>query len=618
MEIKKAAVRCGVKIGEHGFDGDSIIAEISERVLKTGCNFVYIRTKIGEVTPRELFIKWAKFLSENKIYFHFGTHRPPADSVVQFDAELVSELREIAGEYFVGDAISEPGTAMAGNFAGYYPPAGYLKNQPYADCTDMKDASARYVSRVAEYVQTNREIGMPNVVNIEATALAKYNIQAGIDMPILEMMNGNPDELVPIERGAARAYNLEDNWGVLIAHEWYGGTRHSDMLKRKRLELAYKYAYLSGANVIVMESGDEAVNAYEEKYPADSEICADYRRVLSQTAEYAKRDDRPAGGPKAKLAFVSGRHDGWSGFIGSSLWDQFGREEWGYGEAEYSWRILDELGTRRRWAEGANFGENDLSAFPAYGTYDVVPIEAGLSALCRYEYLIFMGWNSMTDEDMENLTEYVRRGGKLLMTAAHLNCNTARNGSLMLPSSEKVEALLGCRFTGKTYRTNSGTKLRRNSVNEEIMYPGADTPYRDPLFSGGFTEYAEVELCGAETAGYLSDSFWGAGSVENFPSVLENRVGKGTVTLVTSLNYPGHPALSPLYRALLREFVSASARTCDVKVIGSERVRYAVYEGGKMYLLNTDYDMPITVKVISGDKEQCVALESLELKTIQI
>lgn len=51
---------------------------------------------------------------------------------------------------------------------------------------------------------------------------------------------------------------------------------------------------------------------------------------------------------------------------------------------------------------------------------------------------------------------------------------------------------------------------------------------------------------------------------------------------------------------------------------GSDRVRYSVYEGGKLYLLNTDYDMPITVKVISGGKEQTVTLESLELKVLQI
>jgi hypothetical protein len=68
----------------------------------------------------------------------------------------------------------------------------------------------------------------------------------------------------------------------------------------------------------------------------------------------------------------------------------------------------------------------------------------------------------------------------------------------------------------------------------------------------------------------------------------------------------------------VREFVSSSSRNCKVKVIGSERVRYAVYGEEKIYLLNTDYDMPVTVKVINGEKESVVTLESLELKAVQI
>lgn len=109
------------------------------------------------------------------------------------------------------------------------------------------------------------------------------------------------------------------------------------MLKRKRLELAYKYTYISGANIILMESGDEILDSYGQKYDASSELCQDYRRVLTETANYAKSDNRPVGGPLVNFAFVSGRYDGWSGFCGSSLWAQFGRSEWGHKDSEYSW-----------------------------------------------------------------------------------------------------------------------------------------------------------------------------------------------------------------------------------------------------------------------------------------
>ena len=74
----------------------------------------------------------------------------------------------------------------------------------------------------------------------------------------------------------------------------------------------------------------------------------------------------------------------------------------------------------------------------------------------------------------------------------------------------------------------------------------------------------------------------------------------------------------PLYNAIVREMITASARKSDIKVIGSDRLRWSVYEGDKVYLLNTDYDMPITVKLIKGDVEKTVTLESLELKSINI
>jgi len=46
----------------------------------------------------------------------------------------------------------------------------------------------------------------------------------------------------------------------------------------------------------------------------------------------------------------------------------------------------------------------------------------------------------------------------------------------------------------------------------------------------------------------------------------------------------------------------------------SDRLRWAVYEGNKVYLLNTDYD--ITVKVICGDREKTVTISALGLISI--
>ena len=126
----------------------------------------------------------------------------------------------------------------------------------------------------------------------------------------------------------------------------------------------------------------------------------------------------------------------------------------------------------------------------------------------------------------------------------------------------------------------------------------------------------KLEVVNARVLGVASDAFRRKNRLVD--TVIENKIGKGTVTLVCAKEYPGAPSLTPLYSALVREFVSSSARECEIKVIASEKLRYTVYEGNKIYLLNTDYDLPITVKIIYNGKEQTVTLDSLELKAIQL
>ena len=222
----------------------------------------------------------------------------------------------------------------------------------------------------------------------------------------------------------------------------------------------------------------------------------------------------------------------------------------------------------------------------------------------------------MTDENMDKLTEYARRGGKLLLSGAHLNYSVKRQGEFIPPSNEKLIALCGAEYTGEDIYTNYGTKFERTSINEKHLYPGSTTHLCDPLYSAGFTTYMKMNLKDAVAVGSASDSFYADPLL--FETVIENNVGNGSVTLVLSKNYPGNPALTPLYSMLVREFVSSSARECEIKVISSDKLRYTVYEGNKIYLLNTDYDLPITVKIIYGGKETIETLDSLELKTVQL
>ncbi|MBE6964655.1 MAG: hypothetical protein E7441_01315 [Ruminococcaceae bacterium] len=626
--MKESLILNGVHIGEHGFDPDKIIDDIKERAIDAGFNYVILRPGKRKIFEQKYFIEWAKYLAENQIYFAilYNVQYPPEGKESWLEPETVAKMKEIAGGYFLGETIGEPGSMYACKAPDYYingDTTEWRKDQRNYrlrfDYENLSETHEEYVKTVSKFVDINKRSGMPNVMSVDATGFARYNIEAGIDIPILEAIPGNPDILIPNVRGVAKASKAKI-WGTYFAHEWYGGVRHTDVLKMKRLELAYKHAYLCGSSMFVLESGDEKVSAYmpkEEMFGPDHFVCQNYRRVLRQMQDILNTDCRPADGPKVKVAFVSGLHDGWAGKWGrSSVFNQFYREEWGYNSAEHSWMMLDELGTKRTWDDVANYGDNDTSGAPAYGQYDIIPIEASVDVLSAYDYLIFLGWNTMTEENMEKLTEYVRRGGHLLMTAAHLNTSDVRGGKFKCVSGESVEALFGCRFTGEYRKTNGGVNFKYNSLDEKVLYPTYNTGGCDPLFSAGYTEYMRFGTTTGKAIAFESNGFQARNS--DLPVLIENKVGEGVATLITSTSYPGDRAIYLFYRAVVREMISASARNCDIKVIGSDRLRYSVYEGNKVYLLNTDYDLPIEVKIIYAGKEQTVRLQSLELKSIEL
>ncbi len=617
--MTKDTIISGIHIGQHSFEPDDIIKEIQERCINQGMNLVTIRPPSKREIPQHYYIKWAEFMAENEIYFTFlyTIQHSPKGKDCHLTKETVDEIKKISGKYFLGDMLGETGSSFACKFKGYYNSGeGSFKDDyiPETDIPDMETAHKKYLEFLDSYVSVARKIGMPNIISAEATALGKYNLEAGADISVLELMCGNPEILVSFARGSAKAYDLK-LWGTYVAHEWYGGMRHDDILKRKRLELAYKYSYLAGSQMFCLESGDEAIGSYGHKYDKNSTLCREYQKVISDFASFISSDSRPLGGPKAKIAFVQGNHDAWGGWGGSSLWNQFGRKEWGHGEAEHSWNLLEEIGTKRSWNDIANYGENDLSALPAYGMYDVIPCEASGECMCRYDYLIFLGWNSMTDEIYDKLLYYVTNGGKLLITAAHLNYNTGRDNKLILPDNKKLEKLFGCRYNGDVVSSCGGVKFEYESQSG-LMYPGAKDKTCDPIYSSGCVSYLDCEVTTGAKMGAVSETFLNENEI--LPSVIENRVGKGCTILVTSTNYPGNPSLYPLYRAIVREIITQSQRECEIKITSNGAIRYSVYEGNKIYLLNTDYDFPVNVKIETDNKTSEMLLAPLELKAVQL
>ena len=350
----------GLHIGEHAFDVDHILQELKENCVERGMNFVTLRTsKTKAPIPKETFVSWAKYLAENKVYFIFlyTIAGAPDGQKSQLTPEIVRAMKEVAGEYFMGDMLGELGTLFCGRQPGYYRADGGPA-MPDQTMPDMQQAKEQYIRTVKELMEIEKEVGVADigVSVVEASVLSSYNLEAGTTMPLAELMPYDPEALVASVRGAARAYKTP-LWGTYVAHEWYAGHYHEDALKRKRLELEYKYAYMNGTRVLCHESGDEQITAYGRCYERDSLVSTECREFINAFGEYVKKDKRPAGDPLVKVAFMQGNLDSWTGkgrsgaVLGSNVWGQYEREEWAYNTPEWSWSILSEVGKKRAWWE---------------------------------------------------------------------------------------------------------------------------------------------------------------------------------------------------------------------------------------------------------------------------
>lgn len=518
-------------------------------------------------------------------------------------------MKEIAGEYFVSYGMGELGSTYSCKPSGYEP-------QMRIAWKDLQDAKDVYVNRVREYHKENTMGGVLDTTVVESTSMVSYNCEGGCTFPTMEFWPGDMEISAAFTRGTASAYHC-DKWGAYMAHEWYGGLQY-DELKQKRFKMGYDYCYLAGGSCFVNESGDEKAGSHSDvKFDFDHPICQNYRKVMADFAKFAKEDARPAGGPKVRVAFVYGNLDGYSfRHSGGSLWRAHVQPEYGYGAPEFTWRILENIQCKRRWCDVHNYGEVDLSGAPGYGLYDVVTINTDVDTLSKYDYLIFVGWNSMTQEIYDKLKIYVERGGRLFMTAAHLNTSIKRDGSISLLNDGDVSDLFGCVLDAKdpVYK-DEGSKFCK-SIVPELIYPTLRFECGDPYFAEGYINYAKTKLTTGVASARLSNKFRDY-DIEAMPiSLVENQCGKGYAILMTNLEYP-YGAAVPMYQNLVREILVASHRSADIKVYGGDSLRFSVYDGDKVYLLNTDFDNQITATIDYGTRKVKFTLEPCEFKAVE-
>lgn len=501
-----------------------------------------------------------------------------------------------AGRYYGGRmTLGEAGGIL-------YWPQAYVVNRGadlYTNLTPvqrMDQAQARYIQYMQQFIDyERRQISTGPLMNVDASLVFKYHAQAGIDILCLESMPGDPHVMHAAIRGAAKAYDRP--WGTHIAIGWYGGFT-LDELWYKRWKTSLYHAYLSGAGFIWPESGHYTQLDPQRRrtFAFSSPQTKRTRRILRECYQFSRVHTRPDAGPTVTLGVVHGNHDGAPGLWNRCAWGQYKGRKWLEGPAERGWALVDGFHRKEDWPKEAVQGERDFSGNPPYGQYDAVPIEAPLSILQSYRCLLFLGWNTMTGEIYAKLQKYVRAGGHLVMYLPHLSTETDRAKPVRLYRNGDFRDLFGLQILGRATKAVRGIKCMAQSSAPQYRFP-LSRIVTDPRFLGEFTP-SRVKLAGARVISAYDDFYKTTPEELAGRSVLtEHSLGKGKAFLVSAWEYPADDGMLPFTRDLLRTVLAGEQG--HIRLLGSDRVRYAVYEGkhpavrGKVtvaYLFNTDPD----------------------------
>lgn len=538
------------------------------------------------------------------------------DNYQKLDRTVLADIVAEYSDCFDGSLIMcEYGGLML------YWPKDYVKGSsvPLSVTEDFADAETEMIERLKKIIEYAKQKRMPSpMICIEASGgVAKHLYKAGIDRVDLEVTyNPNNEFFYSAIKGATGAFD-KGRFGVDMAMVWYGGNQHDD-LWFKRWKNSLFHAFIRGADPIYAEHGLMDYKALGKDLDSNHPKVKKFREAVEELAKLAKNHPRPKGFPKSKIGVIHGNLDSFAALGQTHVWGQRHNDDMKNGPAEASWELFNTFYQRLPWEFRYKCGDSDYSGNPPFGQLDVIPAESSLNHMQQYQSLIFLGWNTMTRELYQKLTDFVKNGGHLLVTAAHLNCATSRKQKFSAINNGDICELFGVIFDAEsTNELSLGIKFKQNPSQGNYQFP-LWSPNCDPKYCDGSFPMAQLKIHSAEVLAVGSEKFVDNDWSDNEIVLTANQYGNGMAFLVNSLEYPGYPGLKNFYRDLLQFFNSAWQG--DLKIECSDRVRYAVYQENNfyiVYLLNTEENINQEILISFGkNKNITVSLEAGELKAV--
>ena len=375
---------------------------------------------------------------------------------------------------------------------------------------NMRLAAERFVDNLrASNIKAARHSG-PSV-------LFKYFFQAGLSWLCAETMYGPLEVILAALRGVSHAYGVE-SFGVHHAVQW-STHPHDEIYRYRRFWLALMTSYTQGVTQINTEEGFYCMDSDYTDFKRESDGCAQHRAIQTVFNRFVRSHTR-RGKPITPFALVQGRYDGFClfGFGDENVWNLQGTE-WQPGAPEHSWE-LTKIFYPQSQLKALYF--NPCPREPVgyhtgmpYGQADIIPAESPNGYDPMYRTLAYLGWNTAREEDIPKLTEFVQKGGTVVLGWPHLYTTENRIQGMAHQSdvlfNEEVSKLLG--ISGFSGRNSDGT---------------------------GQVTLSAACFCGKEYGAQKDDE------------VICNALGQGRVLLVNRFAYPAEEAVSKIFDAIIR------------------------------------------------------------------
>lgn len=390
-----------------------------------------------------------------------------------------------------------------------------------------------------------------------ASAMFKYFAEAGFSWIGAETMYNTMEPYMGFLRGVAKDYKMP-TCGAHHAVQW-STTPHDSPARFRRYRLALYASYLLGATDINTEEGLWRLEEYYQHHHRFGKACLGHLQQQQDFYRYVTTHTR-SGSFYHPVALIHGRDDGTTFFGKDRTWGRRGDPQTA---AEDSWDLLTCIYPMAKPVDRLyihNCPEDRPVGFHTgtpYGNMDAVPAESKLSTFMDYRSLIFLAYNRMEAEDAERLLRYVRRGGRVLMTRAHLT------------------------------QTDDIASIRSASLSfapHALALCEGDPVFRDTSVDGNpVSVCVNAKKC-SEVLAYSDDGL---------PLICRYAYGKGEIILFNTKAYPSDKAIRSLYEEKIRQIITEEVTQETAWAQGADNVEFAAYRQADgachFYFLATDW-----------------------------